>query len=995
MKKIFTILILLLFIIEAAEASSFDKYINDAFAEGIISGDESGDFQSEKPATRAEFAQIAVKFLKLSGGVNIFSDVRDEDWFAESMSAAAHNGILAGYEDGMARPYNLITCEEAVTILGRFYRAESRRTYKAPEASDYAKPYFAYAAENGLLTEGSESYTDPKHFITKGEVLALLYKYDKNSENIVHFLDGYPKISDKGVFNNISVELKTSSPCTVYYGLAEQGGIAAADIPLCEVSAKNMLVTANIVVNINKTYDLYLKAVSETGASGKTAVIKNIHPFTISQGNGTEQSPYIIYTAEQLKQMADKPDKFYRIGSDIVLSGDWTPIPEFTGVLDGNGCTVSGISTDSDRNTAGIFEEMSGTVRNLSVSGSINAKNSSGIIAGKNYGTIENCTASGNVSVKNNYAGGICGENYGEIKNCLAAMYAIESGMYSGGISGQNIGKIEECLSASDKIFADMYSGGISGINKGEISGCAAVNMNVSTSINRSGGRITTNRRTGKTERNYCYSGTESNLDYEGIGEMTQSGADISWDESISADFYYSIGWKKSIWKSAKNGFRLPYPSHAAAPVQEAGKTIFTPIEISTSAELMNINKNESGHYVLVKNITLDAPWKTICTQNGFSGSLDGNGYSIYNMKLKTETGMFSNIAGGTVRNLNIADAYVIPDSIGSVIAACNYGRIENCRVSAEIDNKRGGLFGTVAAENFGEIRNCSVRVKLKDNCDNSTIGGICANNSGMIIGTDASLALTMNGESTVFGGICGYDTEGYIFESFARADITSKNKSAYYGGICGIAEKSRIYKCASMGNGVAAHGDIYAGGVCAMSDNSVIYNCYSAANVSVTAQKAYAGGVVGYAGNESNVQNTYSCGNIIASGSKNVYSGGICGYSENSFIMQNVSANPAINSSGFAGAAVSYYTLSEVSDNYSCEKTLINSKHFFDSEYNGTVRTMQTLKNADFYFRPVAQGGLLGWEKENVWTQNGRGYSFPVLTGVNGQDSLKAPQYK
>lgn len=995
MKKILLIVALLMLVSVGASAKAYDKYINDAFKDGIIVGDEHGEFLGEKTATRAEFTAITVKFLKLSGGKNIFSDVNDSDWFTKDFAAAAYNGILSGYDNGQMRPYSPITVEEAVTILGRYYKAETAKPYKPEAVSDYAWRYYAYAEDNGLLRVGEKNFSEPKHFITKAEALALLYNYQANREKTAHFLEGYPAVSGKRVFNNISIEMKTNEPCTVYYGLASGGGVSAADDFLCKISAGNMLVTTNIVVDINKTYDVYLKTVSENGTESRTAVIKNVRPFTISQGNGTEMSPYIIYTKEQLEQISDNPDKVYRLGGNIEISENWTPIENFSGVLDGNGYKISGIFIDSGENGAGLFLNMHGTVKNLYVKGDISSKSSVGIVAAKNYGIIEGCSASGNVYAKNNYGGGICGENYGEIKNCLSAVYSVETGAYSGGIAGRNSGEIEKCLSACDKIFADMYSGGIAGINQnGRISDCVSASMSIITSINRRGGRITTNNSRGKTENNFCYADTVSNLDYDEIGSMTQSGEDISWGKCISEEFYYSIGWKRNVWKTAENGFRAVYPASAPQPELDEGKTIYFPKKISDAAGLVDINKNEAGHYILTQNIILDAPWKTICARNGFSGSLDGDGHSISNMKIRTETGMFSNISGGLVRNLNIVNAYVVPDKIGSVLSACNYGYIENCTVSAVVENKRGSLFGGICAENFGQIKNCDVNINVADNGDNSTIGGICANNSGMIIDTASKLKITSTGENAVIGGICAYDTAGYVFESFAEVDINAKNKIGYYGGICGITEKSRIYKCAATGAVRAGMGTASVGGICAAADGSVIYNCYSAANISSSAPNTYAGGIAGYVGTESNLQNTYACGNVIAAGGKNIYAGGICAYAEDSFVMQNVSLNPAINSTGFAGAVTAYCKSAEISDNFSCEKTLINSKRIFDSEYNGTVRTMQTLKNPEFYFRPVVSGGALGWDNESVWIKSNK-YGFPILQNVNGQENIRQIFYK
>lgn len=822
------------------------------------------------------------------------------------------------------------------------------------------------------------------------------YLISENSEEegTSYFESGYPRLSSDGVFNNITVELKTSVPCTVYYALAEEGNIVEANIPLCEIYGNKSAVKVNIVANINKVYDLYLRAVPKNGAVGKQTVIKSVRAFIMPQGKGTAERPYIVFSEEQLARISDMPDKHYRLGSDIVLTKQWTTIEKFTGMIDGNGYKISNLFVDAEQNSAGFIGNNFGTVKNLSVDGTVNAKNRAGIIVGKNFGEIDGCTACGSVNTKENRAGGICGDNSGEISNSLAVMYSVSAGVYSGGVCGYNTGTVENCLSAANEITAGMYAGGISGMNRGgKISGCVCADMDITAEIDGGYGRIATNSRDGITENNYCYAYMSSNLNYGEIGEDTQNGEDITWEECIMPDFFYSAGWNKTEWKTAGNGFRLLCPASAAEPASEAGRTVFLPKKISDAKGLMEIDANEAGHYILTKNIALDVPWKTVCAREGFSGTLDGNGYSIFNLNLKLETGMFSNITGGTIRNLKISNARVMPDVIGSVIAACNYGYIENCTVSAEVDGKKG-VFGGIAAENFGQIKNCSVRINMKDRCDNSTIGGICADNSGIVIGSYAALDLKTTGENTVVGGIVGYDTGGGIFESFAGVKISAKNKSGYYAGVCAMAERSSIYKCASSGTVSVSGKSMYAGGICAMSDAGVIYNCYSLADISSSSPRAYVGGIVGYAGGESNIQNTYATGNIVASGGAGNYAAGICAYAENSFAMQNVSANPSISSTGFSGGVCAYCEYSEIGGNFSCAESVINSKHPSDGDNNGKVKTLQVLKNDEFYFRPTDRGGLLGWDNENVWAWKNNS-AMPYLRDVAGQDNIKFPTYR
>lgn len=59
-------------------------------------------------------------------------------------------------------------------------------------------------------------------------------------------------------------------------------------------------------------------------------------------GAGTQQHPYIIKTAEQLMKIDGQPGgKYYRLEDDITITDGEANIQEFTGVLDGNGHSIT------------------------------------------------------------------------------------------------------------------------------------------------------------------------------------------------------------------------------------------------------------------------------------------------------------------------------------------------------------------------------------------------------------------------------------------------------------------------------------------------------------------------------------------------------------------------------------------------------------------------------------------------------------------------------
>ncbi|MBQ5313388.1 MAG: hypothetical protein J6K30_04990, partial [Oscillospiraceae bacterium] len=296
---------------------------------------------------------------------------------------------------------------------------------------------------------------------------------------------------------------------------------------------------------------------------------------------------------------------------------------------------------------------------------------------------------------------------------------------------------------------------------------------------------------------------------------------------------------------------------------------------------------------------------------------------------------------------------------------------------------------------NHGAITNCQAYVDITNTYSNSTVGGICAESDGVIFGTIYRGKITADGENTVVGGICGYDIGGYISDSFAHLTVSANTNSGYIGGICGMSEGTQVYKCASGGNIVLSGTDmIYSGGICGLAQDATIYNCYSLAELHAFADGGFVGGICG-CNSGSNVQNTYSAANILSS--DNIFAGGICGYAENGFIMQNVALNPAINGGDNVGAVFGKTQTCGVSDNYSCERMLINSQHIVSHDKNGIIKSLDVLKNSEFFFKPVSSGGLLGWpsNEENVWQDGQLYYAFPTLTGVDTHGLISMPTYK
>ena len=91
------------------------------------------------------------------------------------------------------------------------------------------------------------------------------------------------------------------------------------------------------------------------------------------QGQGTPESPYLISTADQLKEIKDDMDAHYKLVHDIEITTQWSHIGSsllaFTGTLDGNYNQITlNIQNNTSTNTA-LFYQIGehGIVKNLGV----------------------------------------------------------------------------------------------------------------------------------------------------------------------------------------------------------------------------------------------------------------------------------------------------------------------------------------------------------------------------------------------------------------------------------------------------------------------------------------------------------------------------------------------------------------------------------------------------------------------------------------------------
>ena len=213
----------------------------------------------------------------------------------------------------------------------------------------------------------------------------------------------------------------------------------------------------------------------------------------LATGSGTETDPYQISTAAGLKWFRDKVNSATKaadtqicaeLTEDIDLSGEeWTPIGigqsfhwgirSYSGTFDGKGHTIKNLSIDRSAQNVGLFGYVyGGTIRNLTVSGSVKGSGHTGGIAGlANGGTFENCANLCEVqgdSTAGGTTGGIIGFAYHGDTLIVRDCYNVGNitGRHAGGIIGQcnnMLETIRNCYNVG-KVTGTANAGAIIGI---------------------------------------------------------------------------------------------------------------------------------------------------------------------------------------------------------------------------------------------------------------------------------------------------------------------------------------------------------------------------------------------------------------------------------------------------------------------------------------------------------------------------------------------------
>ena len=291
---------------------------------------------------------------------------------------------------------------------------------------------------------------------------------------------------------------------------------------------------------------------------------------------------YTVTSADGLMNIAElvnggKSDINITLTADIDLTGkDWTPIGtdydnSYKGTFDGGGHTITGLTFTTNDEFAGLFGWLNraGSVKNVVMEGVQITSNqiyggSIGGVVGYGWGTIENCSVSGNVS-GTVYVGGVVGVQIGGSITGCSSSATVKGTINVGGVAGQTIfgATLTACYATGNVIIEiaptqNISGGGLVGFNDGiSLLSCYATGNVTSTGSSTGyvhiGGFLGDNYIT--VTAGYWKNNHEQGIGYnrESTGATKVDGSVVTWQKAVDA-MNTALQNAGSKWRYELNG---------------------------------------------------------------------------------------------------------------------------------------------------------------------------------------------------------------------------------------------------------------------------------------------------------------------------------------------------------------------------------------------------------------------------------------------------------
>lgn len=477
--------------------------------------------------------------------------------------------------------------------------------------------------------------------------------------------------------------------------------------------------------------------------------------------NGTEDNPYVIQDEYDLQFVNNQLNAYYKLANDILISSstDWTPIgqnaeKQFTGHIDGNNCTISGLVLN----------------RKVDLNEASNLNYNKKVV-----------DSAGNISQSKGYAAyyglfGYVGMN-AEIKNVTLTNFHVYV-EYDGEQLGVKINEQDVIVEKGEDVYVDVYVGGFAGLNLGKLTnvtviddterGYSSLKGNVLNSLRMSddSNEITTKKGIGYQSKTLYL--THSNNVFAG-GMVGLNAGTIDGGKA-----YASLFIRDKQEHPTLKGVSTAYVGGVS------GVNISTQLQfgdnIYTSGSISNIDV-----YSLINATLVDPVFKgMIRNEDSVLGGIVGLNIS-------------GNDKYAFVQNSTCKTIIIGQNNVGGAIGQ-NYGVLDNVTIIPHIYgcDYVGGAVGINANNSKGTITKQNINILKTYFSFNNNKGLVSANNmtyKGLVYHTKVQFVDTLDQISlfntsivgrNYVGGLIGYSVDSYAENADLQKTDNLKNASQY-----------------------------------------------------------------------------------------------------------------------------------------------------------------------------------------------------------------------
>ena len=484
------------------------------------------------------------------------------------------------------------------------------------------------------------------------------------------------------------------------------------------------------------------------------------------------------------------------------------------------GCTNSGTVSGLTFLGGIVGQANRATVQRCFNSGAVTGNSSpiGGIVGLANNATVQDCGNNGTVTRADSSGdcGGIAGStNTSSIQNCYNAYRTIAYPICAFSSSDTTL---LNCYYLADNPGTDPSAKTEAQFNSGEVAYLLQNGERTDTTTTVWGQTLTGGSQQAFPVLNgdKVYQTTPCTAGYSNTAQQTL-------DHNYTEDGVCS---RCGEWQEAKQAADGYYEIHNQGQLRWFADQVNNNGRTDINARLMNDitinNKVLDDKGELISDTSNLKSWTPIGKNgNSFIGEFDGNSHTIRGLYFNdTNTGyvgLFGFVgAGGTVKNVTLADSYVSGSwYVGGICGQNNGGTVEGCRNTGRVYGTRQ-FVGGVCGYNEGILqKSCNTGIVY----GYQNVGGVCGYNKGTLqecYNTD-----TVEGTMCV-GGVCGLNGNGHTLEkSYNTGTVTGTEN---VGGVCGQNAESTLQECYNIGT---VSGTTKVGGVCGLNYSGTVRNCY------------------------------------------------------------------------------------------------------------------------------------------------------------------------